>query len=206
MKNGEFDKKSVDWNYFIYVTILMLFGLAMLASASAPLGYIKFNDSYFYLKRQLFYGILPGLLLFFIALKVKSEWYRRFAWPAYGFGLFLLVLAFLPSTSLVINGASSWVQIFGFSFQPGEFMKLGLIMLLADMLSDPHRNIKDWQNGLLPVLIFIAIPLGMVLLQPDLGTMLILGVIAFFMLFVAKLPWSYLIIMGLLGITVFGLW
>ncbi len=204
MKSGEYEKKNIDWNYFIYIVVLMFFGLAMLASASAPLGYIKFNDSYFYLKRQLFYGVLPGLVLFFVALKAKSEWYRRFAWPAYGLGLFLLVLAFFPATSLIINGSSSWVQIFGFSFQPGEFMKLGLILLLAGMLSDPHRNIKDWQNGLLPVLIFIAIPLGMVLLQPDLGTMLILGVIAFFMLFAAKLPWSYLIIIGLLGVTFFG--
>jgi len=195
--------KKIDWNYFIYTIILISFGLAMLASASAPMGYVKFNDSYFYLKRQFFYGILPGALLFFIALKANSEIFRRFAWIGYFACMGLLVAAFIPGLSLVINGSHSWIQIFGSSFQPGEFMKLGLIFLLAAMLSDPRRNLKDWQYGLLPVLVFVALPLGLVLLQPDLGTMLILGAISFFMLFYAKVPWSYLIILGLLGLVVF---
>lgn len=204
MVGKEYGEKKFDWNYLIYIIILVCFGLAMLASASAPLGYVKFNDSYFYLKRQLLFGVLPGALLFLVALKVNSELFRRLAWVGYFICIFLLLLAFVPGLSLVINGSSSWVDILGFSFQPGEFMKLGLIFLLASMLSDPRRNLKDWQYGLLPVLVFIAIPLGLVLMQPDLGTMLILGLIAFFMLFAAKLPWSYLIILGLLGLTVFG--
>lgn len=204
MQNGELSKKSIDWNYLIYVFILLAFGLAMLASASAPLGYIKFNDSYFYLKRQMLFGVLPGLALFFVALKIKNEWFRFLAWPAYFLGLLLVCLTFIPGIALVLNNSSSWIQIWGFSFQPGEFMKLGLVLLLAAMLSDPHRDVRDWQNGLLPVLVFIGIPLGLILAQPDLGMMLILGVIAFCMLFAARLPWSYLIILGLLGIVVFS--
>jgi len=204
MNDRDLKPKSVDWRYLLYVAILLFLGLALLASASAPLGYIKFNDSYFYLKRQLLFGVLPGALLLFVALKVKSDYYRLLAWPAYIFGIVLLILAFIPQTSHIVNGAKSWVQIFGFSFQPGEFMKLGMILLLAQMLSDPHRDVRDWQNGLLPVLIFIVAPLVLVLMQPDLGTMLILGIIAFFMLFAARLPWSYLMVLGMIGITVFS--
>ncbi len=203
MLKNEYLQKKVDWNYLFYVVILILFGLAMLASASAPLGYVKFNDYFFYLKRQILYGILPGSLLLFLAIKVKSELFRKLAWLIYFFCLVLLGLAFVPGLSLVINGSQSWVQIFGFSFQPGEFMKLGMILLLGVMLSDPHRDLKDWQNGLLPVLVFIGIPLGLILLQPDLGTMLVVGSIAFFMLFVTKIPRSYLVILGLLGMLVF---
>ncbi len=204
MIGREYKVKKIDWNYFIYVAILVCFGLAMLASASAPLGYVKFNDSYFYLKRQLLFGILPGILLFLLALKVNSELFRRLAWVLYFACIVLLLLSFVPGLSLVVNHAKSWVQIFGFSFQPAEFMKLGLIFLLASMLSDPRRDLRDWQYGLLPVLVFIAIPLGLVLLQPDLGTMFILGIIAFFILFSAKIPWSYLLVLGLLGIVVFS--
>jgi len=204
MVSKEYTKKNIDWNYLIYVAVLVCFGLAMLASASAPMGYVKFNDSYFYLKRQVLYGILPGALLCLVALKLNSEFFRRFAWIGYFACVILLILAFIPGLALVINGSNSWVQLFGFSFQPGEFMKLGLIFLMASMLSDPRRDLKDWQYGLLPVLVFVALPLGLVLLQPDLGTMLILGAIAFFMLFYAKLPWSYLIVIGALGLTVFG--
>ncbi len=203
MVDKKYAGKKIDWNYLIYIIILIVFGLAMLASASAPLGYVKFNDSYFYLKRQVLFGILPGALLFLVALKANSEIFRRFAWTGYFACVILLVLAFIPGLSLTIHGSSSWVQIFGFSFQPGEFMKLGLIFLLAAMLSDPRRNLKDWQYGLLPVLVFVAVPLGLVLLQPDLGTMFIMGAITFFMLFSAKLPWSYLFILGVLGLTVF---
>ena len=76
-------QKSIDWNYLIYVFILLAFGLAMLASAGAPLGYVKFNDSYFYLKRQLLYGVLPGALLFLLVLKVNSDLIRKLAWIFY---------------------------------------------------------------------------------------------------------------------------
>lgn len=204
MLRNEYSQKKIDWKYLFYIGILILFGLAMLASASAPLGYVRFNDYFFYLKRQLLFGVLPGGILLFLAIKIKTEMFRKFSWFFYFFCLILLGLAFVPNLSLMIHGSRSWVEIFGINFQPGEFMKLGIIFLLAAMLSDPHRDLADWQNGLLPVLVFIGLPIGFILLQPDLGTMLIMGLISFSMLFVAKVPRSYLVVLGLIGTLVFS--
>ena len=64
-------ESTIDWGFFIYVAILMIFGLAALMSASGPLAYGKFNDSYFFIKRQIIFGLLPGLVLGYFLIKLN---------------------------------------------------------------------------------------------------------------------------------------
>lgn len=188
----------------IYLIILVLFGLAALMSASAPLGYAKFNDSYFYVKRQILNGLLPGLILFLAAAKIPYRLLARFGWFIYAGSIMLLLLVFIPGVGLVINHSHSWVH-FGslLSFQPAEFAKLAVIIMLAKLITDKQHDWSDWQGSLLPVLAVIAPALVLILLQPDIGTLSILVITIFVILYVARIPARYLVFLGLAGIVCF---
>ena len=191
--------KKADRTFLGYILLWLLVGLVVLTSASGPVGYSKFGDTYFFIKRQIFYGVIPGLILFFILAKIKYENWRRLSGFVYLGALLLMVLVFIPGIGLELNGSRSWLNIFGYSFQPAEMAKLGMIIMAATLLSNKKRDLSDWQNGLLPVLAILAPILILVVLQPDIGTLSVLVVILFAMLFVARVPKMYLFVLAVLG-------
>ncbi len=195
-------KKSADRLFLLFFGILVVFGLILLSSASAPVGYAKFGDIYFFIKKQILFGVLPGLFLFFILGNLKYQIWQKLGGIVYLLSLGALCLVFIPSISLMINGSRSWVHLFGFSFQPSEFVKLTVIIILAKMLSE-KRDLSDWKNGLLPVLAILSPAVLLIAAQPDVGTLSILVVIIFAMLYLANTPKVYLAILALLGIVAF---
>lgn len=199
--NGQ--TKKADRHWLFYVIIWLVFGFIILISASASAGYERFNDIYFFVKRQFFLGVVPGLALFLLLARVDYRVWRKLSWLVYGVGLLLLILVFIPGVGAVINGSNSWLSLGGYTFQPSEIAKLAIIIMAAALLSDPNRNLGDWKNGLVPVLAILAPSFLLVLLQPDIGTLSILVVIIFAMLYLAKIPKSYLVIMGLLATGAF---
>jgi len=124
------------------------------------------------------------------------------SWVFYFGSIALMAMVFFPGVGLELNGSHSWLNIFGYSFQPAEMAKLGLVVTAAALLSNKKRDLQDWQNGLLPVLVILAPILVLVLAQPDVGTLSILVIILFAMLFVAKVPKMYLFVLGVLGAAV----
>lgn len=194
---------KTDKVFLALVVILVFFGLIILTSASAPIGYTEFGDTYYFIKRQILFGLLPGILLFFLCIRVKYQFWQKFSWLLYIVSLILLLLVFIPNVGLTINGARSWVQLWGYSFQPAEFTKLTLVILMASLLSEKRRNINDWKNGLLPVLLLLVPSIILIGLQPDIGTLSILAVMIFVILYFAKVKPVYLTILGLLGAITF---
>lgn len=192
--------------FLVYVAILTLFGLAVLISASAPYGYSKFGDTYYFVKRQLLYGILPGFFLFVVLGRFRYNFWEKISWTFYFFCLALLILIFIPGVGADFNKyANSWID-FGFiHFQPAELAKLSLIMILSLLLSDPKRDLSDWKNGLLPVLGIIAPILALVALQPDIGTLVVFGGITAGLLFLAKIPKSFLAALIAIGVALVAL-
>ena len=189
----------------LYVAILVVFGLAMLVSASSAYGYSKFGDTYYFVKRQILYGLLPGLLMFFVFIRLNSKFWQRVSWVAYFACLAALIIVFIPGVGADFNKfAKSWIDIGFIHFQPAEFVKLGLIMIMAQLLSDPHRDLRDFKHGLLPVLGIIAPLMLLILLQPDIGTLAVICGVAYGMLYLAKTPKIYLVIIGLLGVVGFA--
>lgn len=194
---------QADRKFLIAIFVLVVFGLVALTSASSPVGYEKFGDTYFYLKRQVLYGLLPGLLLFWLLIKIDYTKWQKFSWFIYAFSIVLLVLVFIPGIGNVINGSKSWINIGGYSFQPAEFAKLAIIIMAARLLSDKERDKSNWQFGLLPILAILAPAFGLILIQPDIGTLSIIVVILFAMLYVAQVPKKFLAVLGGLGVVVF---
>ena len=199
----ERSKQRADRLFLLLFGILVAFGLIMLTSASAPTGYAKFADNFFFIKKQLLFGLLPGLVLFLILARIKHTTLQRFSGLFYMFAITLLVLVFIPGVGVVINRSRSWLDVFGFSFQPSELAKLAIIIILAKLLSE-GRDLRDWKNGLLPVLALIAPAVLLVAAQPDVGTLSIMVVVIFAMLYLASTPKIYLVILGLMGVAAFA--
>lgn len=180
------------------------FGLAMLLSASGPLGFEKFGDTYWFFKHQLLFGLLPGLALFFIAMRVPATWLSRMSRVIFFFCIILLIAVLIPGLHSDFGTSKSWISILGFSFQPAEIMKLGLIVFLARWLGwrSDTGAIKDSAVTLFPFVGIMAAIMLLVALQPDVGTMAVLCAIAFCMFAASGASAKHLIVLFAGGVIV----
>ena len=123
---------------------------------------------------------------------------RSFIWGLYILAIVLLVAAYLYAP--VIRATRSWLEFGGFNLQPVELLKVGLIMIYASYFSRRHVEIAHWTTILVSLALFI-LPGLLVVLQPDLGSALILGSIWFGFLLVSGLPWKKLVLLGLVAVV-----
>ncbi len=194
---------TFDRIFLLYIAIITVFGLAALTSASGSLAYGNFGDSLYFVKRQILFGLIPGIILGFFLYKIDYEKWRKVSWVIYGCSVFLLALVFIPGIGIVINGGRNWLRFFGYNFQPSEIAKLTTIIFAAYLLSDKKRNLHDWQMGLMPILTLLSPAVIMILLQPDIGTLSIVLVILCAMLFEAHVPKKYLAVLGVMALATF---
>lgn len=191
-----------DYLLLAVIFLLVVGGLAVLTSASSDLGKIKFNDSYYYLKHQFLYGLLPGLAGFLIAYFLPYRWYRKIALPLLLANLFLLTLVF-TRLGVTTNGASRWLTVGSFTFQPAELLKISFILYIAAWFSNPTANRgKNITEGLLPFLIISALTAGLLLAQPATSVVVILLSAGFLIYFVSGAQWKHMaaIILATVGI------
>lgn len=187
-------------------TGLLLFGLLILTSASAVVGLSLFGDQYFFIKRQMLFGVLPGLVAAYVFYKTPVVWWQKNAGVIMGLSLALLIMVLIPGIGATYEkNARSWINLFGFSFQPAEFVKLGLILFFSGYLLNRKDKINDWQNGFLPALTVGLLPVGLLLLQPDVGTASIMFALTLGLLFFAGAKVKHLSALLLVGVTAFGI-
>lgn len=197
--------QGADYVFIGYAAAIILFGLLVLSSAGVAVGLDRFSDAYFFIKRQLFLGFFPGVVLFLIMSKINYQTWKKYALPIFILAIILLTLVFIPGIGSTNNTfAKSWIVLGNFSFQPIEAAKLAVIIYLAGVLSSIGNSIRSG-HGFISVLGIASIPLVMVALQPDTGGMFILGSLIVLMLFFARAKLSHLAIIFLLGIVGFGL-
>lgn len=120
-----------DYIFIITLFIIITFGLIALSSASVAISYQKFQDSYYFLKHQLLFGLIPGLALFFLALKINLNQFKKYSPALLIISILLLFAVFIPEIGVNYDKAKSWIKIIGISFQPSELIKLTLIIFLA---------------------------------------------------------------------------
>jgi len=184
------------YDYLILIPTIVLLGIGLVAiySASSFLAGYELGDSYFYLKRQASFGLL-GLCLLVIAKNIPVSLYRIFAYPALIVSFILLVLLFFPGMGRSVRGACRWLSIAGFSLQPSELAKLSLAVYIAYSMSKKGTNMSSFSQGLLPHVIVAGAFMFLILLQPDLGTTVIIGCWLLIILFVGGLNLFYLLSM-----------
>lgn len=135
-----------------------------------------------------------GFILMFLAMAIDHQLLKKIAKPLFIFSLLLLFLSFVPGFSHQASGAKRWIRIGSFGFQPSELIKITFIIYLADYISRRKDIINNFYYGLLPALVALAVPMFVILLQPDLGTAIALASVAAIMLFCAGLSYFYFIV------------
>lgn len=171
----------------------MVFGLVMLSSASSVLGYSKFHDSYWYVKHQIISGLLPGLLLFFILSRLDYRVWKKYAPLLLLLSVGLLILVFIPGLGTKYGTAKSWINIFGFSLQPSEVVKLTFLLYLAAWLEKRKERVADFAYGFLPFLLYLGLVAGLIIGQPDVGTVSIIILTSIIMYYAAGAKISHMI-------------
>ncbi len=170
----------------------------MVLSASSPMTLTsESKDAFFYLKKQLVW-VGVGFVIMFMAANYNYRKLKKYATPAVVITIVLLVVVFGFKAK---NGAHSWIIIGNNQFQPSEFVKLCLILILSKMMSVKSAKMHSLQEGLVPPLIVIAMVCGLVLLEPDLGTTMVIAITSFVMLFAGGARLLHLAAIGLAGVA-----
>lgn len=207
--------KNTDKSFYhllIISAILVLFGILILASVSTIISYERFQNSYYYLVRQLKNGLIPGIILALVFFKINLYFLKRISPFLFGFTLLLISMTLIPFFGVNYGGATRWIEIGPISFQPAEFLKITFILFFASWLQDkiqnniPERKIrrkfsKDKKYNFLYVILIFSI-IGFILFyQKDLSTLGVILVTGFLMYFSSGTPvWqNIIIIMGLLS-------
>lgn len=169
----------------LIVMLLLVFGLVILSSAGIVEGQKKFGSSYYYLNKQLLYGVLPGLLLFFLFSKINYRFWRKVSPLILFASLLLMILVFVPDIGIGLKGANRWVSVWGLSFQPAEVLKLAMVIYLAAWFGSRNERIKNWSYSTAPFFIVISFVGLLLTMQPDVGTLAVIVLIALGIYFTA---------------------
>ena len=168
-----------DYTLITVTAILVLFGLLMLMSASSVISYQKFASSSYLFWHQILLGFIPGIIIFWICSKIDFKLWKKFAFFMLIFSILLLLAVFIPGLGASFGKARSWISIFGFSIQPSEIVKLTFLIYLASWLDSRGADrVRDLHHGLIPFLILLGLVSTLMLLQPDMGTLIIIFVIS----------------------------
>ncbi|MBI2411291.1 MAG: putative lipid II flippase FtsW [Candidatus Kerfeldbacteria bacterium] len=196
--------EAIDSQLLIIVGVLLVFGLIMLSSASSIQGHLDKNDSAYYLKHQIIYGLFLGGIAFYVMSKIDYHYWRKNAFPLAVFSLVLLFAVFIPGIGRELLGAKRWIHVGGFFFQPSEVVKLSFLIYLSAWLEKRGKDVEHISYGLLSFLSMLGfLVLLIAIAQKDLGTTMVIAVISIVVYFVAGAPWKHLGYIFLGGIASF---
>ena len=183
----------------ISVVLISLFGLVMIYSSSCVWAEYKFNNPYKFLISQSIFAIL-GFILMYVVSKFPYSIYKKYSNTIFFVCFILLILVLIPGVGTVRNGSRSWFGIGGFGVQPSEFAKLGLLIFVSKYLSVNNKDIRNIKKGVFPILIIIFLVFGLIMLQPDFGTGVIIVVSVIMLLFISGVKISFFVGLGILGL------
>jgi cell division protein FtsW len=181
----------------VLVVVLVVIGLGATQSASSAVAIDQAEDRFYFFKRQLV-GVGIGTVALLVASRIPYQFYRKVAIPFFvaTVGLLVAVLAVGP----VIGGAQRWLPVAGFSFQPSELAKVAVVFSLAYLLEKKHKLIDRFGHFLVPV-VFIVGTIGvLVMKQPDLGTVIVIGAAALAVILASDAPLRYVAFLAIMAI------
>jgi len=196
------NKQTPDLLIILTTFALLALGLTMVYSASAVWAEYKFDDAFFFAKRQLFFAGL-GIVAMFLIMNIDYWVWKKYSKHIIIACFILLVLVLIPGVGMVRNGSQSWIGLGAFSIQPSEFMKLGMIIFLAKFLSEKQKYITTVKKGLVPSLGLAGLAFGLIMLQPDLGTGTVMIGTCVVMIFIAGARIMHFAVLGLAALAGF---
>lgn len=191
-----FDKKlfkDFDKMLILVMLLVVLLGLSTIYSATQAKG-LPFKESYFF--RQLTW-FCAAFIVMLLVVRVSYQKFIDISYIIYAINVLLLLMVLVIGH--VRLGAQRWFSIGGFAFQPSEFIKISLILALANYIGSNKSSMEDFGKIVVPSLL-LAVPFILVVVQPDLGTALLLLPIFFSMLLVGGVRVKYIVGMIFMGI------
>ncbi|MEK4348055.1 putative lipid II flippase FtsW [Paenibacillus sp. FSL P4-0184] len=162
-----------DFQLLILTLLLVGFGLVMVfsASSSLTLASSKFsNDPLYFMKRQMIWIVL-GIVVMFTAMNIHYSKFKKWYVPIF---IITVILLLFVAFSERINGAKSWLSIGKLGIQPTELAKISIILYLSALITKKGERFRDFRTGYIPVMVIVGIVAGLIMMQPDLGSCLIL--------------------------------
>ncbi|HYD93560.1 MAG TPA: putative lipid II flippase FtsW [Candidatus Paceibacterota bacterium] len=192
---------SGDRLFFLIVLVLVVGGIAMFASASLGLLARADGAPWRLALTQLLLGLIPGTLGLLALRFAPPAWIQKMVVPVYLGAIILTLLVFVPGIGMTINGATRWIDIGFTTVQPGEFLKIGTILMLAWWLSRVKGKLTDLTKGLIPFGVIVGLPCLILLLQPNTSTVIIIGLTSVALYFLAGAPLRDLFLLALIAVV-----
>lgn len=191
--------QKVDKALLLAVISMLGVGLVQVYSSSFIFAIETYGDGLFFFKKQLIFSLM-GVLALLAGLFIPLDWIRKHATVLWCVGAVLLVSTLVPGVGHRAGGAARWIQLpFGFRFEPGELLKLGVSGLIASFIANAQVSLKTWsiRCGL------ILVPCLILLKQPDFGTLSIICAVVFTFLFAYGLPLRFVALLVSVAAPVF---
>ena len=182
------------------ITVLNLVGLVMVLSSSSVEALANYGSSWLFFKRQLAWMIL-GFTGLAITARIDYRFLRRYVGPALVVSAGLLLLVLVPGVGINVNGSTRWLGIGAMRFQPSELAKLALLLYGADLLSRRAANVGDWRAVLRPICVVFCFFGALVMLQPDMGTTIAMGILTGTILFVGGIRMRHMAVLGAVAVA-----
>lgn len=198
-RNGD-TKESIDYVLLILVLLLVVFGLVVLYSTSAYNGRVKFADPAYYLRKQ-FFATSIGLFSMYLVSCMDYRRLQNYAWIGYGIALMLSIAVLFVGREY--NGSKRWLALGPLSFQPSEYAKLAVVVLLAAIVSRNASHMKSWKYMFLVILLILPV-VGLVG-SNNLSTAIIILGIAVILIFVANPQFLPFLWIGGTGVGFIGI-
>jgi cell division protein FtsW len=194
-------KKTLDTPFLIVVVCLMFFGLLIFTSAA--LGLLAHTTGATFTSvavSQLLLGFMLGSVLLIFFSRLDYRLMRKYTPHFFIFALLLTALTFVPHIGLSLKGASRWIVIAGFSFQPEEILKFATVLFMATYYAAHYKTVTTWKGGVLPLGVIAGSAALLLLLQPNTAGVIILGMAAVSILFAAGGRVTHLLILAAVGV------
>lgn len=194
-------KRPTTFYSLLLITILLcFFGVVMVTSASSPIAASELHDSLYYLKRHLI-GLAVGVVFLVIFMSIDYRKLRRLATVFFLGVIVLLAIIFIPGVGKEAGGAARWIDLGLFNLQPSELAKLAVVLYAAYFLSRKKKDYSRFSELIFPLFILVGLALALIIMQPDMGTTIIISFVLFILLFLGGINWLQLSVVGIAGLA-----
>ncbi len=193
-------KRAPNFSLFVVIVLLVIFGIIFLSSASSVISFQEYGDSRYMFIKQVF-GIILGFILMGAFYKIDVKFWKKVSFPLIAVSLIALVAVLIPHIGVQHGGARRWIDLGPIQIQPSDLLKFSIIIYLASLFEKKGQDVRDFMRGTLPFLALLGVMVILVMAQPDMGTLLVIVVIAITMYFVSGAKASHLLGIGATGVA-----
>jgi cell division protein FtsW len=191
--------QRIDWPLLCLWFALMSVGLIMVASASISFAALTYNDAWFFAKRHAIYMLMGIVLAMFVVCVPMSVW-QRYSGHFLLITFFLLVIVLIPGIGKKVNGSQRWFGLGVISIQVSEIAKFCAVVFFASFFARRYQELHFGWQGFLKPLMVVGVFVGLLLLEPDFGSSVVLSATVFSMMFIAGVRMLHFMLLIIIGV------